>query len=134
MDKNLNRILLIFFLSFGLFTSYVLLSKPLTKLTRASEETKISAQNSLIFAWPLKLQTNNSTRITVFARNYNGRAIEGKSVTLRTTFGQINQSTITTDNEGKSVFIITSSTPGVAEIEAIVDNIRIQRTISVQFE
>lgn len=134
MDKTINRLFIIFFLAFGLFISYVVLNKPLTKLTRASTDGKVSPQNSLVFAWPLQTAVNQPTSITIFARNYNGRAIPNKTVRVTSTFGKIQQSTVVTDAEGKAVFTLTADTPGVAEIEAIVDNIKIQRTISVQFE
>ena len=136
MDRTLFNMMIVFFLSVGLFASYVLLNKPLTRLTRASTEGTPSAQNSLMFAWPLKVSADGKTpiTITVFARNYNGRAIPGKSVTLTTNFGKLQQTTITTDTEGKSLFRITSDSPGVAEIKAMIDNIEVQRTISVKFE
>ena len=135
MDRTLVSMLSLFFFSFFIFSTYVVLNKPLTKYTRASEELRTSAQSSLIFAWPLQVKANSKgTTVTVFARNVNGRALAGKPVTINSSFGTIKESLATTDSEGKSLFYITSSTAGVAEFEAIVDNIKIQRKISVKFE
>ncbi len=133
-DQTLRRLFIVFFLGFALFTSYVFLSKPLTKLTRASEELKPSIQNSLVFAWPLKTTIGKQSVITVFARNYQGRGIVGKQVELSTTLGSIQHASATSDSQGMVKFVLSSSTPGVAEIKVMVDNIGIQRTISVQFE
>lgn len=126
---------MIFFLAFTVFITFVVFNEQFSTITRASTDF-VSAEKSLIFAWPLTLKADGTeeSEITVFIRTEDGRAIEGKSVTLETTAGQVLEDTVVTDKGGKALFTLTSSSPGVAEITAIVDNITVKRTVSVKFE
>jgi hypothetical protein len=136
MDKTLLSLLLVFFLAFTIFTSIIIFGKPLAQYTRASQDTTVSAQSSLIFAWPLNVEANGQSisTITVFARTNTGKSIPDKQVRLTTSIGAVKQPETTTDSEGKALFQLTSSTAGLAEIQAIVDNITIDKSISVKFE
>lgn len=135
MDKTLVGLMMIFFLAFTVFITFVVFNEQFSTITRASTDF-VSAEKSLIFAWPLTLKADGTeeSEITVFIRTEDGRAIEGKSVTLETTAGQVLEDTVVTDKGGKALFTLTSSSPGVAEITAIVDNITVKRTVSVKFE
>lgn len=135
MDKTLVGLMMIFFLAFTVFITFVVFNEQFSTITRASTDF-VSAEKSLIFAWPLTLKADGTeeSEITVFIRTEDGRAIEGKSVTLETTAGQVLEDTVVTDKGGKALFTLTSSSPGVAEITAIVDNITVNRTVSVKFE
>jgi hypothetical protein len=136
MDKTFTRLLLVFFLAFVMFTSFVFFNKPLTRLTRANEEGKPSPRTSLIFAWPLRNKADGITpsEIQVFSRNRDGKALSDKPVQLVTSVGEVKEDTVTTDAQGKATFHLISNKPGVAEIKAIIDNIEIENSVSVKFE
>lgn len=135
MDKTLVGLMMIFFLAFTVFITFVVFNEQLSTVTRASTDF-VSAEKSLVFAWPLSLKADGveESEITVFIRSEDGRSIEGKTVTLETTLGEVLEDTVVTDKGGKALFTLTSSSPGVAEITAIVDNSTVTRTVSVKFE
>ncbi|MDA1317016.1 MAG: Ig-like domain-containing protein [bacterium] len=136
MDKKLLWMSIILVLAFTLFASYVFFGGSLTNLARASEETEPSLQQSLIFAWPLNVPANGTaeTEVTVFIRNNESKGLNEQQVKIASSIGTVKEGEIITDAEGKAVFHVSSSVVGVAEIEAFVDNKRLLRKISVQFE
>ncbi len=137
MDKKLTILMLIFFLSFGLFTSIVVFNKPLSRLTRAKEEFLPSPDTSLVFVWPLNTKAGNqsSVMINVFVRNNNNLPLSNKKVSVNTTLGRINEIQSTTDKSGKATFNLISDSPGLAEITATIDNqFQIKQKVSVKFE
>lgn len=129
--------MLIFFLSFTLFTTIVIFNKPLSRLTRAKEEFLPSANTSLIFAWPLTTKADNKSSVTisVFVRNNNNLPLANKKVSLNTTLGKIDVVQPVTDKAGKATFNLSSNTAGLAELTALVDNqIQLKQKVSVKFE
>lgn len=137
MDKKLIGLSTLFVLAFLVFTGYVFFSGSFNVLTRAAvENTNPSEQNSLIFAWPLSLPADgqSSSEVTVFVRNVDGKGLEGKQVTLTTSVGSFQAGSAVTDTDGKAIFNLTSSSPGVAEIDAMVDNKKLLRKITVEFK
>lgn len=137
MDKKITGLLLIFLLSFGIFTTIVVFNKPLTQFTRASEENNPSPNSSLIFAWPLTTKADGKTvaNINVFVRSYKGSPLSNKVVTLKSTLGQVKEINNTTDKTGKAIFALTSGEKGIAEVEATVNNtLKIVQKVSVKFE
>jgi len=137
MDKKITGLLLIFLLSFGIFTTIVVFNKPLTQFTRASEETNPSPNNSLIFAWPLTTIADGKTtaNINVFVRSYKGTPLANQVVKLTTSLGEVKEINNASDKTGKTTFTVTSTQKGIAEIEAIVNtNIKIVQKVSVKFE
>ncbi len=137
MDKKLIALMLVFMLAFGLFTTITVFNKPLTKLTKAKEESIVSPDSSLIFAWPLSTTTNATTpvQINVFVRNANNVPLQNKKVGLTTTLGTVKEVNATTDQAGKATFNLQSATQGIAEVTATVDNqIQLKQKISVKFE
>jgi len=136
MDKRLLWMSVSFFIVFLLFSAYVFFTGSITTLTRAAEDTAPSLQKSLIFAWPLKLSAdgNTASKITVFIRNKNGKALEDQLVKITSTLGDIQEGQIPTDTQGEALFHISSDVIGVAEIEAFVDNRRLIRNITIKFE
>lgn len=135
MDKTLLGLLMIFFLAFTIFITFVLFNDQLTTVTRASTEV-VSSDKSLIFAWPLSLQADGKTEseITVFVRNEEGKGISDKTVRITSALGEVKEQSATTDKTGKAIFHITSTTPGLAEIETVVDNNPIRKKVSIKFE
>ncbi len=137
MDKKITGLLLIFLLSFGIFTTIVVFNKPLTQFTRASEENNPSPNSSLIFAWPLttKADAKTTANINVFVRSYKGTPLANKVVVLKSSLGQVKEVNNTTDKTGKATFELTSGEKGIAEIEATINNtIKIVQKVSVKFE
>lgn len=136
MDKKLIGLSTLFILAFLLFTGYVFFSGSLNVLTRASNvNNQPSNQSSLIFAWPLSVPADGETEseVTVFIRNAEGKGLEGHQVQITSSIGSISPSQVSTDTEGKAVFKLSSTTPGVAELDATVDNSELLRKISVEF-
>jgi hypothetical protein len=60
--------------------------------------------------------------------------VPDKNVRVQTTVGELQETGAVTDKGGKVLFHVSSTTPGVAEIQAVVDNTPIRRKISVKFE
>lgn len=137
MDKKLVVMLLLFFLAFGLFASVLIFNKPLTQLARAKEELVPSAEKSKILAYPLysiSANGNSESSVSVFINSLTEKPLSGKLVTLTSTLGKVSPQSATTDNNGKAVFQVSSDAPGVAELEATVENIKLQQKVSVKFE
>jgi hypothetical protein len=137
MDKKLVGLMLIFMLSFGLFTTIIVFNKPLTRLTKAKEEFVPSSESSLLFAWPLTAKADGTTpvQVNVFVRNGTNIPLSNKKVRLTATLGTIRVNDLETDKAGKVTFFMTSDTPGLAELSAVVDSqIQLKQKISVKFE
>ncbi len=129
--------MLIFMLSFGLFTTITVFNKPLTRLTKAKEEFLPSSESSLLFAWPLtaKADGTSSVQVNLFVRNATNIPLSNKKVRLTTTLGVIRINNLETDKAGKATFFISSDTPGLAELSAVVDSqVQLKQKISVKFE
>jgi hypothetical protein len=135
MDKTLLGLMMIFFIAFTIFITFVVFNKQFTSAARASNQT-ISSEKSLMFAWPLDVKADGKTvsEITIFVRDDDGKAVPDKNVRVQTTVGDLQETGAVTDKGGKVLFHVSSATPGVAEIQAVVDNTPIRRKISVKFE
>lgn len=135
MDKTLLGLMMIFFVAFTVFMTFVVFNKQFTSAARASNQI-ISGESSLIFAWPLELNADgkDATLVTIFVRDSDGKAIADKNVRIQSTVGQVEEPQAQTDKSGKALFHVSSTSPGVAEIQAVVDNTPIRRKISVKFE
>lgn len=135
MDKTLMSLVMIFLLGFTVFISFVTLNSPLTGFIRASEDQSTSPVKSIILAWPLTAPADGKTqsKVTVVPRNTDGESLPGKNVTITSSLGDV-QKVPSGDGEDQYVFYLTSTQTGIAEIEAIVDNIKIQRKVTVKFE
>lgn len=136
MDKKFIGLISLFFLTFGVFSATVLFNKPLTQLIRAKEDIAPSTANSLIFAWPLTVNADgkSTSSVTVFVRTTTDKPIANKQVSIASTLGSFKNNIETTDNGGKATFTLTSDTKGIADIEAAIDNDKIQQKVSVKFE
>lgn len=136
MDKKLTGLLSLFFLSFALFAVMVVFQEPLSHLTRAKEEFEASGDHSLMFAWPLSAVADgkSGSTITVFVRSTKGRPLSNKTVAVSSSLGQVQSIETTSDKEGKATFRVISDTPGIAEIQAVIDNnVPITQKVTVKF-
>lgn len=136
MSKNLVGLMVLFFFSFVLFATMVIFREPIGRITRAKEDLATSERNTVVLAWPLRLPADGKSKckITVFVRSTNGKPLSNKNVTLTSSSGAIDPSLVISDKEGKAEFQLSSSTPGIAEIEATADNLKVIQKISVKFE
>lgn len=137
MDKKLVLLMMVFMLTFGLYTVITVFNKPLTRLTKAKEELIASSETSLIFAWPLTTQVNAKSKaeVNVFVRNSNNIPLFNKKVILSTTLGSVTPSEAVSDKGGKATFSVEADTPGIAELSAIVDNnIQLKQKVTIKFE
>ncbi|HLD26981.1 MAG TPA: Ig-like domain-containing protein [Patescibacteria group bacterium] len=135
MDKKFVFLIGVFFVLFGLFISLILFEKPLVRLTRAKLD-QPSAEKSIIFAWPLKVVADSRSEsvITVFARNENSDELSNRTITLASSIGQLVESTAVTDKLGKAEFRIRSSTIGLADLKAVIDNTTpVNQTVVIEF-
>lgn len=137
MDKKLFLLISLFFLSFLIFTSILVFNKPLTQLARAKEDLTPSIDKSKILAYPLySIAANGQAEslISVFINSASEKPLANKVVSLNTSLGELTPQSAATDANGKAVFRIRSTSPGVANIEASVDSLKLRQTVSVKFE
>ncbi|MCX6730695.1 MAG: Ig-like domain-containing protein [Candidatus Roizmanbacteria bacterium] len=137
MDKKLGGLLLVFFLLFTVFASSILFSTQLSSITGAKEDYVPSAKASLLFAYPLLVKADGTTKsiISIFIRSDKGMPVKDKKVILTASVGQLNIPEVTTDEKGKATVTLTSSTKGVSVIEAMIDgNLKMTQSLSITFE
>lgn len=135
MDRKLAGLISLFFLTFFVFLSVMVFQKPLSRLTRAEEDSEPSAQKSLMFAWPLTIHPtpNDSVKIDVFVRSQNGRPLATRELVMNASLGTIRPKTAVTDKFGKASFTLTSEQIGTSTVTAIVDNsIEIAQRVTIQ--
>ena len=137
MDKKLGGLMILFFLLVTIFTSFVLFNKQLSTITRAKEDYVPSAKASLLFAYPLLVKADgvDKSLISVFIRSDKGMPVKSQKVTITTTSGQLSATDLTTDDTGKASLSITSTTPGIANIGAIIgDSLKMTQPLSITFQ
>lgn len=137
MDKKLILLLIVFFSFFSLFSLMLVSRRSSGFLTRATEENDPSAEKSLILAWPLSVNLKEPTevKITVFVMNKKEVPLANKKVTLKSNIGKFRENDLMTDKLGKAEFYLLNDSPGIANIEGIVnDNIILKNKISIKFE
>lgn len=135
MDKKLLALVALLFITIGLYSLFAFFKVPIAIFTQASQTNEPSTQSSLIFAWPLDLPADGKTEseISLFIRNEEGRGIPETSVRLTSSVGTVRESLLLTNSEGKAIFHLSSSQVGVAQVEAFMDNKKLQQTISIKF-
>lgn len=137
MDKKLGALLGVFFLSVTLFITVVFFNKPIAKFTRAKEDFLPSSAKSLILAFPLTVKADGvaESTINVFIRSDKGIPIKEQSIAISTSLGDVKEPTSATDDQGKATFHLSSSTPGIAAIEATIGgSVTLTQKLSVKFE
>lgn len=134
MDGKLALLLILVVFAFIAFVGFVFFNDQIVGVTQASNQ-EVSPQQTLLFAWPLEASSDGATasKITIFVRDENGIPVEGKAVVVETTHGTIEQPQTVSGPDGDAIFAITATSPGLAEIRAIVDNIPITKSVTVQF-
>ncbi|MFA5828540.1 MAG: invasin domain 3-containing protein [Candidatus Shapirobacteria bacterium] len=106
------------------------------RATGLNSTSPITLENSYLFASPLQAKADGKEkiRITVFLLDGRGMGVGNQEVEL-TKPPAINLTDIqaTSDDMGKSVFDLTSSTPGKYEIVAKVNSKEISQKVKVTF-
>ncbi len=96
----------------------------------------LSLENSYVFASPIAATADGTSiiRITVFLLNNQGLGVAGKNVSLKIT-GSVNVANTqpTSDNMGRAIFDLTSSTPGSYTVSAEVEGVLLPQTVSISF-
>ena len=136
MDRKFSILLVIFFLSFLVFFLFVIFNKPISKLTRAEVDLIPSSEKSFVFGWPLTVKADGKSKaeINVFIKSETDKFISGKQVVLYTTLGDVKTISGKSSDGGKTTFELTSTSPGIAELTANVDNIQLKRKLTIKFE
>lgn len=137
MDKKLRGLLIVFFLLFTVFASTLLFTTQFSSFTRAKEDYAPSAKTSLLFAYPLLLKADGTSKstISVFIRSDKGMPVKDRKVMLTASVGSLQTSEVTTDDKGKATVTITSTTPGTSVIGASIDGIiKMTQLLSITFE
>lgn len=136
MDKKLMGLISLFFLSFFVFISVMVFSKPLSRFTRAAEDSRPSSSKSLIFAWPLSASVTSleTVKLDVFVRSENGNPIPKRQIVVNTDIGSVSPKVMLSDKNGKASFSLTSQTAGTAQVSATIDNTTpISQKVSIKF-
>jgi len=129
--------MIVFFLAFALFTSFIVFNKPLTQMTRAKEDIAPSAKNSILSAWPTTVDADgkSETTITVFARSATNKPIQNKPVKLETTLGTVKEKELKTSKTGRAEFHLTSTNRGSATVHAIINRtIKTEHKVTIVFK
>lgn len=96
----------------------------------------ISADNSYVFTNPLKAQADGKEkiRVTVFILNSQGLGVLGKNVSIGLDSHLILDAVQSaTDQSGKALFDISSSTPGEYYLEVSVDEFKLPQKTRLTF-
>ncbi len=126
--------MLLFFLVFGLFVTFLVIQRPLS--TRAKEELVTDPNQSHVIFYPLtgKADGNSEVTIYVFATSTTGKPIVGKEVTAQTTLGSFKTATVQTDSQmGEAIFNLTSPTSGDAQITITIDKTHQLKPLKLTF-
>lgn len=137
MDKKLGGLLLVFFLLFSVFVTVVFFNKPLAKFTRAKEDYTPSTQSSLVFAYPLLVKADGTSKslINVFIRSDKGIPVKDQKLTITSNLGTLSETEITTDDQGKATTQLSSTEKGVASIEVLIGGVsKLTQKLSVKFD
>ncbi|MBF0208999.1 MAG: Ig-like domain-containing protein [Oligoflexia bacterium] len=137
MDKKLGGLLAVFFLLFTVFASSIVFNGQLSSITRAKEDFVPSATSSLLFAYPLLLKADGTSKsaVSVFIRSDKGMPVKAQKVSLTSSLGQFDVAEVTTDDKGKATANLSAANPGVAKIEALIGgSLKMTQQLSVTFE
>lgn len=132
-------LIILLLLLFSVGIGVVLVSQRTTFFGRALgplSRGEISLENSYVFASPLVAQANGKEkiRVTVFVLDTEGKGVEGKPVFLGLNERlEINPVQAVTDNLGRAIFDIATTSPAEYLIEARVENRVLSQRVKVSF-
>lgn len=135
-------ILLIFLVTLGILVYYIRFKTSTTpKASSYNITSTVSISNSYVFSSPVRAKAGGDLiRVTVFLLDDTGNGIFDKKVTLRDinndTAGtlQVKEIQSLTDETGKALFDIASSTVGVFNLEASTTDTTLPQKVKVTFD
>ena len=135
--KPTKYLIIIVILSLALITTVFVVVRTTTTYQRAAESnTAVVLENSYLFASPLQAKADNKEmiRITVFLLDGRGLGVANQTVTLNLpkNITVTNQQEIT-DQNGKTIFDLVSSTAQTANITAVTDSSRLPQSVKIIF-
>ena len=137
MKSTKKYLIIIILLSLALIISVIVVVRTTTTYQRATTSTtSIVLENSYLFASPLqaKADSREKIRITVFLLDGRGLGVANQTVSLNLpkTVTTTNQQE-TTDQNGKVIFDLSSSTAQTANITATVESSRLPQSVKIVF-
>ena len=134
--KN-KYLFIIGFLSLALIASVFLVVRTTTTYQRAATSTtSVVLENSYLFASPLQAKADGkeAVRITIFLLDGRGLGVANQTITLNLpkNITVTNQQEIT-DQNGKAIFDLVSSTAQTANITAKTDTAKLPQSVKVVF-
>ena len=136
--KN-KYLLIIIFLSLALLASLYLVLRTtvfVQKAATSSSSSTISLENSYLFVSPLQAKADGQEkmRLTIFILDSRGMGVSNKTVTLSIS-SKINITSVQnqTDNSGKAVFDLISTTAGQFNVSALVGDETIPQQVKIVF-
>ena len=133
-----KSLLTIVLLLFTLIAVIYLVLRPvvLTGKATGSSLTPITLENSYLFASPLQAKADGQEkiRITVFLLDGRGMGVGNQNIALNQSSSfKITSVQSVSDDSGKGVFDISSTTPGKFEISATANSKEIPQKVKVTF-
>lgn len=136
MKRSLLLILFFILLSLVTLGGFVVYQSSLFTSRANLTATTFSADNSYVFATPLRAKANGleKVRVTVFVLNAQGLGVLGRAVTLSNSENVfVDPLQPVTDNVGKAFFDLSTRTSGEYTIEVKVDNVLLPQKLQISF-
>jgi hypothetical protein len=139
MKKIMAALIFVSILLLGLIVG-VYLVRQRTQITGKAygprEEGRVELANSYIFASPLRAGVGGEKiRVTIFVLDGQGRGVAGKLVTLASGANlKVEAISATTDDLGRAIFDVSSQTPGLFIIEALVEGKLLPQKVRLTFQ
>jgi hypothetical protein len=135
--KSTKYLIIIILLVLALIASVFIVIRTTTTYQRAATSTtSIVLENSYLFASPLQAKADNKEkiRITVFLLDGRGLGVANQTVTLnlKKNITIQNQQEIT-DQNGKAIFDLSSSSAQTTNITANIENSRLPQSVKIVF-
>ena len=131
-------ILIVFLVTLGILVYYIRFRTSITpKASTLNITSIVSISNSYVFASPLRAKANGDLiRVTVFLLDDEGNGIFDKKVSLRVLEGQLDIKEVQslTDETGKAIFDVASSTIGTYNLEAFTTDIVLPQKVKVIYD
>lgn len=131
-------ILVIFLLTLGVLVYYIRFATTIApKADTFNTVNAVSISNSYIFASPVRAKASGDLiRVTVFLLDDEGRGIFDKKVSLRALDGvlDIKDMQSLTDETGKAIFDVASTTIGTYLVEASTTEILLPQKLKLIFD
>ena len=139
IKKIILSVLALFILILLVLLGVYLVSQRSTIIPRAygpSDDIGADLANSYIFVSPLQaLSGGEKIRVNIFILDNRGRGLPGKTVVVgNTSVLRVDVIQSKSDEIGKAIFDISSTTPGVFLIEASVDGAVLPQRVNVTFK